>query len=128
MRKKSLLIVGLVIATAVALIFTMFLQMTPSPEPTYANFSRLRSGMTKDEVEAVLGLPHFADFHEGILIRLDYVTTEDDTIRVYFEPDGRVRDCGWNGWEDGRNAWERLRDRLPWIAKPPSHVFPEDVR
>ena len=51
-------------------------------------------------------------------------TSDGDRIRIHFEPTGHVRECRWNGMEDGRSDWEKMRDRMPFIAKPAARQFP----
>ena len=48
---------------------------------------------------------------------------DDDTVGVEFDKHGRVVWFGWNYWEDDRTVWQKLRDRVPWLAKaPPSQA------
>lgn len=120
-RKRLFAVLGAAVFVAAAVILLL---LPRTPGPTYANFSRLSAGMSCEEVEAVLGADHRADYRDGTLTCFDYETSERDRIRIDFEPDGRVRECLWNGMEDGRGRWEKMRDRFPWIAKPSSRQFP----
>jgi hypothetical protein len=140
MRKKSRIIVGLVVASAVAVTIALFLLMTPTPGPTYANFSRLEKGMSQEQVERLLGKPNGNDgdlMVERVIFGLEapdvnpepeiflfWRSHNEDQIIVAFDRDGQLMHSLWNGIRDERRDWEKLRDRLPWIAnKPPQMVF-----
>src|SRR5436190_7271555 len=114
MLKKKWLFAGLAVAT-IGVTLTIFAFLPPTPGPTYANFSRLEKGMTREQVERLLGKPNAGE---------EYETVEEDFITVHFDQEGRVRECFWNGMEDGRGGWEKMRDRMPFIAKPASRQFP----
>jgi hypothetical protein len=136
MRRKSCIIVGLVVASAVAVTIALFLLMTPTPGPTYANFSRLEKGMTQEQAERLLGKPNgdegdlvWQRLIPGFLppepaIFLFWRSDNEDPIMVAFDRDGQLMYSLWNGNRDERRDLEKVRDRLPWIAnKPPQMKF-----
>jgi outer membrane protein assembly factor BamE (lipoprotein component of BamABCDE complex) len=109
--------------------------LRPAPGLTFANFSRIDTGMTRAEVVAVLGPPSMAIlrgdivedlriFDDGKVIPNSYYwrRAKHGQAQVHFDKNDRVTDLYWDGWHDDRNAMEKLRDRLPWIAKEPPKV------
>jgi hypothetical protein len=117
----------LVLAAMLAISIPAFLP--PTPGVTYGNFSRIDAGMTRAEVEALLGPPTAAglkgDFvaADGGERPVDWCywrgRNSDKQCQVFFDKNGRVLQANWNGLRDDRNALEKLRDRLPLIAKDP---------
>jgi hypothetical protein len=140
MRKKWWLAIGLLLVLAVALGIGIPALWPTTPGVTYANFSRIEPGMTRSEVQAILGPPSMAVLRGDLAIDLRIL--EDgkqipdsyywqceigEQVQIHFDKNDRVTTMHWNGSLESRNAWEKLRDRLPWIAKkppsPPVFVF-----
>ena len=131
MNRKWWIAIGLlVLAALLAIGIPAF--MPPAPGLTYANFSRIDTGMTRAEVVVILGPPSMAIlrgdivedlriFDDGTEIPNSYYwrRTKYGQAQVHFDKNDRVTDVYWDGWHDNRNAMEKLRDRLPWIAKEP---------
>src|SRR5262249_16416985 len=110
---------------------------------TYANYSRIENGMTREQVEALLGPPNSAaDLYVGLrterLLPADvedpnpnwlFWRTEDGArVEVLFDENARADTAMWNAWPDERNSLEKLRDRLPWIARNPPPNLPRIIK
>jgi hypothetical protein len=51
---------------------------------------------------------------------------DDIQVWIDFDRDGRVVRSAWNGITEDRSSMERLRDRLPFVArKPPPPMWIE---
>ena len=114
--------------------------MTPTPGPTYANFSRLEKGMSQEQVEQLLGKPNGNDgdlMMERLIFVLETPDSNPEPAMLLFwrshnedqsivgcDRDSQLMHSLWNGIRDERRDFEKLRDRLPWIAnKSPQMVF-----
>lgn len=133
MRKKTLIVVTLLILTAITLLATLVMLLPPTPGPTYANFSRLENGMTQDQIERLLGkaeekVPVLGVDHVFVALdirddenvpvdRLTRQTSDGDLVIVGLDKEGQMIYAAWNGAPDERSSFAKLRDRLPWIAK-----------
>jgi outer membrane protein assembly factor BamE (lipoprotein component of BamABCDE complex) len=135
MSKKTWVAIAALVALAVALAIGLPLLLPPAPGVTYANFSRLEYGMTRDGVEALLGKPNFKhhghiDLHFGIGMPLGpewshWKSDTEDIVSISFAGD-RIASMTWNGNEDDRTGMAKLRDRLPWLARrPPARIVIE---
>lgn len=136
MSRKHWLAVAVLFALAVGAAIVATALWPPTPGITYANFSRIELGMSRDHVEALLGPAHLGIQHGDMLtpafladvhVKPDscYWRSETlDHVQIMFDADGRVAAMEWNGWSDDRTGLAKLRDRLPWIATPP----PQNVR
>src|SRR5262245_44593934 len=111
-------LVVLIVLVAVAAIGILLI-IPPTPEVTYANYSRIEIGMTRGQVEALLGEPD-RDFHDarrqGLL---KWETPAGDIVTIDFDDADRVFLASWNYATDTRTSLEKLRDRVPWLAKVP---------
>lgn len=135
MRKKTLIVVTLLILTAITLLATLAL-LPPTPGPTYANFSRLENGMTQVQIERLLGkaeekVPVLGVDHVFVALdirddenvpvdRLTWQTSDGDLVIVGLDKEGQMIYAAWNGAPDERSSVAKFRDRLPWIAKKPA--------
>ena len=124
MSKKWWLAIVLLVVLAVLLAIGIPALLPPPPGATYANYSRIEKGMTRGEVEALLGEPRVnerIDEHAQITWRNE----DGDRINVDFDKNGLVMGSAWNGREENRTSLERLRDRVPFLArKPPGPNLP----
>ena len=57
MRKRLWLALGGLLLLAILIAICVPVLVPPAPGVTYANFSRIETGMTRDEVAALLGKP-----------------------------------------------------------------------
>src|SRR5262245_15055632 len=123
MSKKWLAIAAL-IAFGVALAVAIPVLLPPTPGVTYANFSRLEEGMPRGEVEDLLGrtnmVKEMQDWEFGV-----WTTETRVIVTVQFDKNQCMKLAKWNGWRDDRTSLEKLRDRLPLIARdaPQLSVF-----
>jgi outer membrane protein assembly factor BamE (lipoprotein component of BamABCDE complex) len=115
MKKKWLFAVAMLIVLSILLAIGVPAFLPPPQGITYANFSRIQMGMTRDEVVAILGRPNVQDHAGGCAWRND----DGDTIIIEFDRAGLVHSFAWNDFPEDRNVWQKLRDRVPWLAKPP---------
>lgn len=132
MRKKWWLAIGLFLMLAVALGIGIPAFLAPTPGVTYANFSRIEIGMARSDVVAIMGPPSLAlvngdlfedlrRFSDGKEIPDSYYWHQsgDGQAQIHFDNNDRVTMLFWDGWQDDRQGWQKLRDRLPLIAKKP---------
>ena len=80
--------------------------------------------MTRDEVVAILGRPNLLDNKDTMAWRND----DEDEIEVDVDRAGRVTCLSWNEIVDDRTVWEKLRDRVPLLAKPPLALRLREVK
>jgi outer membrane protein assembly factor BamE (lipoprotein component of BamABCDE complex) len=122
MSKKRWCAIAALFVLAAVLALVIMLLLPPTPGVTYANYSRIEKGMTHDDVVALLGSTSM----EGVEFRpmLMWQAPDHNEIWIDFDRDGRVVRSVWNGIAEERSALERLRDRLPFVArKPPPPMF-----
>jgi hypothetical protein len=105
--------------------------MPTTPGVTYANYSRIEEGMTREQVEGLLGEPNapkmLGMYTTGVGPRdphapatsLYWRTDDGDEVEAGFDHDGHVVLAAWNTLQDDRTAFEKLRDRLPWLRREP---------
>ena len=129
MRKPWWIATGVLVVLAVLLAIGIPAFLPPTPGVTYANYSRVEKGMTRAEVEALLGKP---DKVEALLGKPDMVaaptrwswdSADADHLWINFDENGRVEHSAWNATPEDRTALDRLRDRVPFLArKPPPRI------
>ena len=137
MCKKWCFIAGALFALAVGMAIVVPALWPPTPGVTYANYSRLEMGMTREQVEALLGVPSLTSGVGGQWLQVRppeerdkqpswyYWRPEDrGDVLIQFDKNDRVNLATWNGWPEDRNGLEKLRDRLPGIAKNPPEAVP----
>ena len=114
-RSGWLTLLALCVATATAV--SVVLCSRP-PFPSDGNLNRIKVGMSRHEVEAILGKPQglFTGRIGGPRTELFWdrslLRRRKDALVVLFD-DGLVRDCSiMLGSPDDRSLWQRLRDRL----------------
>lgn len=121
MSKKCWLIVVTLALIAIAFLIAIPIFLPLAPGITYSNYSRLESGMTHDEVEALLGKPDSA--LKGVSPDGDtsflWQNANQDSIWVTFGVNGLVKSFTWNHSYDERTPFQKMMDRLPWFSKPP---------
>jgi hypothetical protein len=133
MRKKWWLAIAF-LALTIGGAIGVFVLARPTPGITYSNFSRLEQGMTRRQVEALLGqsnakthgLEGNIAFPFAVLPATGWTNWQNeagDSVSIHFDADDCVNLTTWNSWSDDRTRWEKLRDRLPWVAKPPPAVL-----
>jgi hypothetical protein len=131
MRKKRMIVIVVIVALAVGLVIAIPMLVQPAPGLTYGNFSRVEIGMNRERVEGFLGKPDSNHEHfEGILQlvtgpnRSLWQSESGDFATIIYDENDYVIAMWWNGQMDDRTAMEKLRDRLPLIARrPPSFLF-----
>jgi len=137
MSKKWWAAIVALFALAAVLAIAIPALVPPTPGVTYANYSRIEAGMTRAQVEALLGKPNsnerFVFFGFGGVLRtidtndaswVHWQSKAGDQLSIDFDTNDCVRATTWNGWEDDRTDLEKLRDRLPWRAKrPPTMLY-----
>ena len=128
MNKKWWFSIAALFALAVALVIAIPMLLPPTPGVTYANYSRLEKGMTRRQVEDLLGKPNgqalpWIAFEGSGRDENSHWHHEDDTLSIRFDENDCVVDTMWNGQSDDRNGLEKLRDRLPWLAKQPPRML-----
>src|SRR5262245_45910523 len=121
MCTKRWVMVGVLIVAVALLTVAIPVLLPTTPGVTYANYSRLDRGMTGEQVVKLLGEPTVAEPFRGT--KVDSVShlvwlKDDDEIEVFLENDAVTR-IAWNYEWDERSMLEKLRDRLPWIARHP---------
>jgi outer membrane protein assembly factor BamE (lipoprotein component of BamABCDE complex) len=140
MSKKRYLAIGALLIVAIALAIGVSAWLQPAPGVTYTNFSRIEVGMLRADVAAILGPPTLGVLNRNMVEDLTifedgkelpdsyYWRTDSQDVQVHFDNEDRVTKAYWNGWQDDRSAMEKLRDRLPWIAKDPPRKFTGGAR
>jgi outer membrane protein assembly factor BamE (lipoprotein component of BamABCDE complex) len=99
-RKNAAVRLGvslLILFAFVAFSCTGLLDLRPSIGDVEQAQTKIKPGMTKDEVRAVLGRPHRQGEYGQYGTEWDYWETMfvGSVLRVYFGPDGRVRGSQW---------------------------------
>src|SRR5262245_50193020 len=126
MNKKCWIAACVILVIGIALAFALPALLPPTPGVTYANYSRIEKGMTRAQVVQLLGEPNKLEGFRRTLHEREtgarsmfWHTAEDDTVEVVLDGVGLVELMAWNGISDDRTGLEKLRDRLPWIARKP---------
>ena len=126
MKRKWRLALVAMAAFVVALVLLIPLFLPPTPAVTYANYSRIEKGMTREQVEQLLGKPMqdrgFMQWQPGA--SLYWRTENGDHVEVGFDADGHVECATWNAEIESRTFLEKLRDRFPFIAHEPPGPMP----
>ena len=103
------------LALAVGLAVAIPALLPPTPGVTFANYNRIEVGMTREEVEAVLGKPN-----ERIDDSAIWKSEAGDVVTIDFDANGDVDCYGWNFERgDERSVLQKMLDRAPLFAKPP---------
>lgn len=123
MFKKWRLLTALLLVLAIVTTIGVLILLPPTPGVTFANYSRIEVGMTREQVIGFLGEPQVNEVavNAGFSIAV-WNSGQEIEIEVQFDKEGRVEACAWNHRIDMRSSWEKLRDRLPFIAKGPPHL------
>ena len=114
-KRRLLLIAGPLAAVAVTL--GVLAMLPPRPGVTKENFDRIEVGMTRAEVEVILGGPAGPAFRRRSRDEWDS-NENDDSVAIRFDNNDRVLEKHWLGMPDERTAFDKLLDRLPWRKKP----------
>jgi len=123
MSKKWWLALAALLVLAIGLAIGIPMLLPPEPGVTYANYSRIEKGMTRAQVKALLGEPSVERNNHWLWYSSPFNPILDQA-HIQFDETGLVTEASWNGSLDGRTALEKLRDRLPWIARePPGPMF-----
>jgi outer membrane protein assembly factor BamE (lipoprotein component of BamABCDE complex) len=119
LKNRFLLIVLLLVMTACVVVVVLAYVLAPQAGVTKENFDRIEIGMTRAEVQKILGHKtagyYISRFHADL-----HNTWEDeysdDRARLEFDANDCVTEMHWLPGElpDERTAWEKLLDRLPW--------------
>jgi len=123
MRKKWWIIAAATIAGCVGLAFVIPALRPPRPGVTKENFDRIEIGMTRAEVEAILG-PPTEDFAGVVAFAnngFDGTIWENDRAdeaQIRFDENNSVKTKNWDEWPDDRGVFEKLMDQLPWRERP----------
>ena len=113
MRKRVILAAG-TMAGLVGVVLVVVAMLPPSPGVTRANFDRIEKGMTRAQVEAILGQK--ADGRMGVWDQLATTWTNDtarEQISIGFDENDLVE---WTvvTFTDDRTLYQEFRDWLPW--------------
>jgi hypothetical protein len=125
MRKRVLAVCGGLAVLLVAVLAIVW-YLWPDDRISPASCERIHEGMTRLEVEAILGGPPGAytadgqDWSMGMLhggvrhigTKREVWVADDGGIRVDFDQQGRVDICQW--CPRRQSFWQRLRDRIGW--------------
>jgi hypothetical protein len=126
MRKNRWLLLGLLLACIVGVVLVVLALLPPTPGITKENFDRIEVGMTRAEVEAILGGPAngWAPAWGNMRLENEWVdNASGDAATVNFDENNRVVGAKhWDGWPDDRTVWQKILDRLPWREKPPPRL------
>jgi hypothetical protein len=119
MKKKWWIIAAATIAGCIGLALVIPALRPPRPGVTKENFDRIEIGMTRADVEAILGEPNiWPPVWESDL---------GDEAQIEFDHQFRVKEKHWDEWPDDRTVYEKLLDQLPWRERPvlrrPREVF-----
>jgi hypothetical protein len=126
MKKKWWIIAAATIAGCIGLALIIPALRPPRPGVTKGNFDRIEIGMTRAEVEEILG-PPTEDFPRGVLalgLGIDGPIWENDRgdeAQIRFDENNRVKARDWDEWPDDRGVFEKLMDQLPWRDRPVMH-------
>ena len=114
MNRKWWVVVASLVALAVVVAIGIPLFTPPTPGVTYANYSRLEKGMSREQVKAILGEPSVAPKNAPYF----WENESGDMVWIVHEH-GLVKAALWNGMPDHRTALEKLRDRFPLLTCDP---------
>ena len=97
--------------------------MPPSPGVTKANFDRIKGGMTKPEVLAILGESSFEGRgyydRDGFSIAASWIADDGSIARMQFDGRhdevGRVCVCGMTWRESSETPFQKIRR---WLRLP----------
>jgi hypothetical protein len=115
MKKKWWIIATATIAGCIGLAFVIPALRPWRPGVTKENFDRIEIGMTRAEVEAILG-PRAIAF-PGAMVFFEDERADEAHIRFDDNLD-RVKRKDWDEWPDDRGVFEKLMDQLPWRERP----------
>src|SRR5262245_58689965 len=102
MCKKCWITVSILIALTIVLAFAIPALSPPTPGVTYANYSRIEKGMTREQVERLLGQPLDPTAFRRIKRSEDsnsflfWRTETDDDVEVFLDHNGCVAMTAWN--------------------------------
>jgi hypothetical protein len=134
MRKRLLILDGVVLAVALVAAAAVLLLANQPRTPLRAEYDRVRRGMTREEVRAIMGKPAATGYGPNNVLRVEFfgycpflpssihVRREDPSPTATVEfTDGRVTRKTWDDWHEP-TALERLlkpmlapvRDRFDW--------------
>lgn len=117
MIKRRWLWLGLLVAAIAGVVLTVLALLPPRPGITKENFDRIEEGMTRPEVEAILGGPANVDLM-WFPDEWENRATGDLAI-IRFDQESRVSSKQWDGWPDDRTVWQNLLDHIPGREPPP---------
>src|SRR5262245_1337053 len=107
MRKKYWIAVAAIFVLAALSAVTIPALLPPTPGVTYANYNRIEKGMTRADVERLLGEPHQMEATNCV-----WFGNEMNDLFVVFDENDRVKAMGWNGRIDVRSPLQRWTDRI----------------
>jgi hypothetical protein len=121
MRKRvcvlGLLAIGVVICLTLAVA-----KLLPRQGITRANFERIEVGMTRAEVEALLGEPNEFGFTYNYRFTMLQWKSYECGIRVDFADDWVTScECG-DGRPDERTAWQKVKGLVPFLREDEDNV------
>ncbi len=116
MKKKWWIIATATIAGCIGLAFVIPALRPWRPGVTKENFDRIEIGMTRVEVDAILG-PTDASWLGSPIWENNF----GDEAYIRFSKDDCVKAKAWDEWPDDRSVFEKLMDQLPWREKTFPH-------
>ena len=102
--------VPFLVAGTVGLVLAVLALLPARPRATKANFDRTEIGMTRLEVEAILGPPGTWGVLRPGRAAWDSAVN-DDFAFIDFDENGKVKSKQWRELPDERTVWQKLLDR-----------------
>src|SRR5260370_20047910 len=121
MFKKRRVVIALLVAGIIGVVIGVLALLPARQGVTKANFDRIEIGMTRPDVEAILGPPSDLGLMRRGLLEFDSDVT-DDFAQVMFDENNLVRTKEWVGFPDERSWWQQLLERTPWHEKLPPRI------
>ena len=118
MKTKWWIAAGLIVVAVIGVTVAIPALLPPKPGVTMENFDRIEKGMTREQVEAILGKPPDEPSH-GIRFRHAPSWTSDagDVIWIQFDDNNRVIQKGQSLFHEP-TLNEKIRDWFRPRAKP----------
>jgi hypothetical protein len=113
MKKKWWIIAIATLAGCIGLAFVIPALRPSRASLTKENFDRIEIGMSRAEVEAILGPPAAAWLGAPI-----WESDLADEAIIRFDKENRVKAKHWDEWPDDRTLLEKVMDQLPWRERP----------
>lgn len=117
MKMNRWLLFGLLLACTIGVALVVLPMLPSGPGVTKENFDCIEDGMTRAEVEAILGGPANANANNRFWPERPWDEWENDlgdSVTICFDAEDRVKSRTWEVGSDDRTIWQKLLDRIPW--------------